>query len=74
MSEYTGACQDLGFLCDWQSTAATRQDVVLDLVVHLNQVHGTGSTSPALGALIGRYISETPAGDGKPAHLRERAS
>lgn len=75
MSKYAGSCQSLGFLCDWQVTAESRTDVVSWLVDHLNNVHGTGSTSPALNALIDRHVSDLPAGgSGKPTHVKESRS
>lgn len=61
MTEYSGACQDLGFLCDWYAGADSREHVVSALVDHLNQTHGTGSTSPALSRLIDRHVTEVPA-------------
>jgi len=62
MSEFAGACQDLGFICDWQTDAGGREFVVASLVDHLNQAHGTGATSPALSRLIDKYVTEVPAG------------
>lgn len=53
---YYGQCQDLGFICDWQIAADTRDGAVESLVEHINRVHGTGATSPALSALIGRHV------------------
>ena len=75
MTRYAGACQGLGFLCDWQFAADSRQSVVSLLVEHLNQIHGTGATSPALSALIDLHVTEIlPGGAGKPTHAKERTS
>jgi predicted small metal-binding protein len=62
MSEFAGACQDLGFICDWRTEAESKERVVAVLVDHLNQAHGTGAKSPALSGLIDKYVAEVPAG------------
>lgn len=74
MTAYAGACQDLGFICDWRVTADRRSAAVDGLVDHLNEVHATGSTSPALSAVVDSHITETPAGTSGGAHTKEHAS
>lgn len=70
MTEYVVACQDLGFVCDWQTVSDRRTAPVAALVDHLNEEHGTGTTSPALSALIDRHIIELPGrrASGHPTH------
>lgn len=74
MTMYSGACQDLGFLCEWEATALDSASVVLSLVDHLNAAHQTGATSPALSALISRHVTELPDRVGEPTHVQERAT
>jgi|GEM_PF-5671732 len=76
MTVYAVECQALGFICDWRMISDEKPDVIAAVVEHVNQTHSTGTTSPALGALIGRYVTELAARgpSGRHSHRKEHPS
>lgn len=72
---HAGACQSLGFVCDWHVDADSRALATSALMDHLNATHGVGSTSPALAALIDRHVTDLPAEKpGSSTNVQEHAS
>lgn len=75
MIAHSGTCQDLGFVCEWRVFADTEESVADGLLEHLNRVHGTGSTSPALHSLVRAYVTDlSPARANSPTHSKEHVS
>ncbi len=58
MTMYAADCYDLGFICEWQAQGESGPATATALAEHINDVHDTGTTSPALNELISKCIFE----------------
>jgi predicted small metal-binding protein len=55
---YTVACFELGFICEWSVEGETREDVLVEVLTHLDEVHGTGAGSTGLKHFVGLHIDQ----------------